>query len=460
MPPWAVAPSGDQGTSNLRRYWVHMIERPIRIALVGVALVFALGLVLVSVFMVFSAFVVPGLSYETAEETVTGTLMPSEQALVRFVVEIDAADAISADSLKVALSVLPTQQTAVLGELIEGGAVPSGPRMIRIQDRNGADGVYRIDELDLDPSTCPRTGLCSFPVEATIGNLGDASEEWMIEATFFRYAEQDRRIEIPSFRIRVDTRSSEDGLWATTGPLPIGGQVGEAVAYAVSVATTISDSTRFDILITEPRQGLIGRTVEAVIGPTDLAWGLTYYEPSRAPLSSQASCDETGCRIDAVVIFRPGYDNDWWIPVVLPKPDAFSASVAESVTTIDVRRVDVATFEGEIHGIQGGTLTLELDAPLSTREALVWWQVKPTRFAVSLPPLGGLKASDESSLSHYRWFALDCGDRCGGDVTLFWEAPPESWEGEEVSYIGIVIGGESRGVAAESAPRVTIRTDR
>lgn len=425
-----------------------MTERGIRIAVVSVALLFAAGCT------------TPGNSYETAKETATGTLLPSEQALVRFVVEIDAADARSSDSLNVALSVSPKQQTAVLGELIEGGAAPSGPRMIRIQDPNGVDIVYRIDELELDASACPQAGLCSFPVEATIGNLGDASEEWTIEATFLRDAERDRRIEIPSFRIRVDTRSSETGLWATTGPLPIGGQVGEAVAYAVSVTTTIKDSTTFDVLITEPRQGLIGRTVEAVIGPTDLAWALTYYGSSREPLATQAECNESGCRVDVLVIFRPDYDDDWWIPIVLPKPDAFSSSVAESVTTIDVRRVDVATFEGEIQGIQGGTLTLEIDAPLSTREALVWWHVKPTKFVLSLPPLGGVKAPDESALDRYEWFPLDCGDSCRSDVTLFWESLPESWEAEEVSFSGFVVGGEGLGVAAEFAPRVAIRTDR
>ena len=398
--------------------------------------------------------------YETATLSLTGMVEPSEQVGIRALVEIDGADLRPFDTLILLLTMPESSPTsAVLGELIEVGPPSDGLEMMRIQDPRGPQNRYPLGRLQLDLDRCPSVGRCVFEIDAVIGNVGSNSEAWVLDATLQRDAPADRTIEIASFQMElVNERRAVDG-WRVEGPLLLGGQPGEPVAYAVTLTTSVTDPSLFDLLIVEPRQNLVTRTMEAIIGPAGLQWALTYFEPSLTPLSSQAVCDDRSCRIDAVAIFRPAHEEDWWMAMVTPSNDPLNQLLPESEVTIDVRRLDIASFAGRIGQETTGSIGIELDASADTTHALVWWDIKPENI-IGTAWAGQLGTTDGTLLGQYEWFELDCSDRCRRDLTLAWDIPAGSWDVEkagELVYSGYVIGGTGSGVAVGTPPAVTVR---
>lgn len=395
--------------------------------------------------------------FETATMSGAAAIRPHEQLQAQLVVEVDADDIRWNDIIRVSLSVEPRSDTAVVVALTRGNTAPPDLRAAQIWESEGHPGGPHQENLAFSASECAGPGSCSFIVDATVGNLGDSAQDMLAIATLKREADKDAEIEIPSLRISFVTQTHQQGQWATPGPIPIGDIIGEPTAHAISIETTINDSALFDFLIREPLDRTVHRQIEAVVGPDDPVWALKRDEPPPSTLIEQATCTESGCRIDVVAIFQPRHEDDWWVPIVVPRPDPTGAILADGTTTIRTREVAVSTFEGDLGQSMGGTLALELDAPLSTSEVILMWDVHPVRW-YPYAPIGHIVSSDGTEIESQRWLDLECDERCRLDAEMTWQAQPR-WEGEDVAYFGYVIGGSDHGVANDSPPDVIVRTD-
>lgn len=423
-----------------------MVSLPGRWFLVGVVVIGA----------ALTAACQPREYFETATVSGAAAIRPHEQLQTQLVVEIDADDIRFNDIIQVFLSVEPRSDTAVVVDLTQGNAVPPDLRAAQIWESEGSPGGPHQEYLAISTSECVGPGSCSFVVDATVGNLGDSAQDLIATATLKREADRDGEIEIPSLRISFDTQTHQQDLWATPGPIPIGGIIGEPTAHAISIETTINDPALFDVLIREPLDRTVHRRITAVIGPDDPVWAPKREGPSSSTLIEQATCTESGCRIDVVAVFQPRHEDDWWVPIVVPRPDPTGMNVNDSTTTIRTRPVTISTFEGDLGKRMGGALALELDAPLSTSEVILMWDVHPVRW-YPYAPIGHIVSSDGTEIESQQWLDLECDERCRLEAEMTWQAPP-SWEGEDVAYYGYVIGGSGRGVANNSPPEVVVRS--
>lgn len=268
-----------------------------------------------------------------------------------------------------------------------------------------------------------------------------------------RDKEQADAFEVPSLRTQLSASTAGRDEWVSPGPISFDAST-ELVAYSVTVDTSVSDPSLFEVVVTEPRHWLVTRTIDAVIGPRDLSWSLVYYDPSPQPLAQQARCDQNGCQLNLVALFRPRRD-DWWIPIVRPTAAAPLDLLKQHSTNVEIEQINITEMSGLL-GEQNpsGNLTLRIEGEANTTQAALAILVYPEDdFEWAIPRL---RTDDGQTPQSYRWFNLECDEqRCVRDVEVTWDLPNRT-EPIPLEYWITVIGGIGDGLASRQPPSITI----
>lgn len=451
MPPVSeptedVSGSGPSGRDAARPkpVWLRIV---IFLGIAGVSLVVLYGIFLVLIYLMFRE---PPIYQGVESRFVEGEIEPGQTVLAEVDVSVDMNELFASfDRMKIELTLTePSPQAAVFGSFAVEDVGATRPALL--------GETVDVEKLDV-PYPCGEDAQrCVIPVEVQLGNVGTTPERWTLRAVISRDTrdkEQADAFEVPSLRTQLSASTAGRDEWASPGPISFDAST-ELVAYSVTVDTSVSDPSLFEVVVTEPRHWLVTRTIEAVIGPQDLSWSLVYYDPSPQPLAQQARCDQNGCQLNLVALFRPRRD-DWWIPIVRPTATAPPDLLKQHSTNVEIEQINIT----EVSGLLGeqkpsGNLTLRIEGEANMTQAALAILVYPEDdFEWAIPRL---RTDDGQTPQSYRWFNLECDEqRCVRDVEVTWDLPNRT-EPIPLEYWITVIGGTGDGLANRQPPSITI----
>lgn len=408
--------------------------------------------ILYGLFLVFLSLMLrePARYDGVASRSVVGEIEPGQTVVARIDVSVDMNEIFeSFERLTIELTLTdPSPQAAVFGWFGVEHVGQTRPALIG----------ESVDVATLDvPYPCVADERrCLIPVDVRLGNAGTTTEPWVVTAAISRSTDtQDEAdaFEVPSLKAEISASEVYRDEWVSPGPIAFDTS-GELVAYSVTVDTSVNDPSLFDLVVTEPRHWRVTRSIEAVVGPRDLSWSIVYFEPSPEPLAGQAQCDQEGCELSFVAMFRPVAD-DWWIPIVRPTATAPPDLLKHHSTNIEIEPVSVTEVSGQLgEEDPSGSLTLHIEGESSMTQAALAILVYPQdQFQWAVPQL---RTDDEQTPKLYRWFDLECDEqRCVQDVEVTWDLADHT-ERIPLEYWGVVIGGSGNGVPSPTPPIISI----
>ncbi len=417
------------------------------LGIAGVSLVILCGLFYVFLYLMARE---PA-RYEGVESrSVVAEIEPGQTVVVRIDVSVDMNEIFeSFDRLKIELSLTdPSPRAAIFGWFGVEHVGETRPALV--------GETVGVAALDVPYPCVADERRCLIPVDVRLGNAGTTTELWAVTAAISRSTDtQDQAdaFEVPSLKAEIAASEVHRDEWVSPGPIAFDSS-GELVAYSVTVDTSVSDPSLFEVVVTEPRHWLVTRSIEAVVGPRDHSWSLVYFEHSPDPLAGQARCDQEGCQLSFVAMFRP-LEDDWWIPIVRPTATAPPDLLEHHSTSIEIEQISVTEVSGQLgERDPSGSLTLHIEGASNTMQAALAILVYPEeQFEWAVPQL---RTDDGQTPQMYRWFDLECDERsCNRDVEVTWDLADHT-ERIPLEYWGVVIGGTGDGLANPTPPSIAI----
>lgn len=418
-----------------------------------------LGIAAASLVVLYLAFLVllylmlrdPAVHEGVDSESVEGEIGPGQTLVARVDVSVDMNEIFdSFDRLKMELILAdPSDQAAVLGWFGVEDVGETRPALVGER--------VSVETLDVPFPCAADTERCLIPVEIQLGNVGTTAQRWVLRAVITRDTvldeEQADSFEVPSLTAQLAAFELKEDEWVSPGPISFDA-FGELVGYSITLDTSVKDPSLFEVLVTEPRQWLVTRSIHAVIGPRDLAWSLVYFDPSPRPLAQQARCDENGCQLNIVALFKPSRD-DWWIPIVHPTAHAPSNLLKQHSTQINIEPINVTETTASLgERNPSDSLTIHLEAEPNTTEAALAVRVYPEDNPQWAIPQ--VRTDENQPLQMYRWFQMDCSPhRCKRDLEVTWDLSNQTEPIPLETWI-TVIGGTGNGLASQQPPSISI----
>jgi hypothetical protein len=391
-------------------------------------------------------------SYEgVASRSVEGEIKPGQTLEAGIDVSFDMSEVFtSLDEVNVQLTLTdPSPRAAVFGGLGIENVGETRPALV--------GETAAVETLDVPYACEGETGRCLIPVDVRLGNLGTITERWVLTASItHRTGDQDRAnaFEVPSLRSELVASQVGRDDWVSPGPIAFEDSLQELVAYSVTVDTSVNDPSLFEVIVTEPWQ-YRGSRIEAIIGPQNLSWSVSHFEPSSQPVAQQAQCDKEGCQLNLVALFIPHESGDWWIPIVRPSRLAPSDMLKHHSTEISIDSAEATNISGLLGARNPlDNLTLHIEAEPDTTQAALSIMVYPEGHFEWLRPQ--LQTDDGQAPQMYRWFDLECdASRCIRDVEVTWDRPDQT-EPTALFYWITAVGGTGNGLATPTSPSIEV----